>query len=211
MKEDRYMQEHYHWAKVQNLWDHYIKKQKEILSTEDYELRVAEGYYPKEMPEWWRRRYRQRLSNLKNSFLKDSPDQSHFIFGINVGKRRNRHITTLKLNLQSIFIRSRNSSLNFNCMSYPSLSDIDFKNKMAWVWTTLKFFLKVLFCFQSQKATKICGNMEFGPNIQLLQNVNSYRNIKKRKLIWPGVKSGRPKCLIMSWENHNQANIYLVH
>jgi len=23
-------------------------------------------------------------------------------------------------------------------MSDPSLSDIDFKNKMAWVWTTLK-------------------------------------------------------------------------
>ena len=53
--------------------------------------------------------------------------------------------------------------------------------------------------------------MEFGPNIQLLQSVNNYRNIKKRKLIWPGVKSGRPKCLIMSWENHNQANIYFVH
>ena len=61
LKEDRYMQEHYHWAKVQNLWDHYVKKQKEILSTEEYKLRVSEGYYPKEMPEWWRRRYRQRL------------------------------------------------------------------------------------------------------------------------------------------------------
>jgi len=24
-------------------------------------------------------------------------------------------------------------------MSDPTLSDIDFKNKMAWVWTTLKF------------------------------------------------------------------------
>ena len=64
LKEDRYMQEHYHWAKVQNLWDHYVKKQKEILSTEEYKLRVSEGYYPKEMPEWWRRRYRQRLQYL---------------------------------------------------------------------------------------------------------------------------------------------------
>ena len=29
------------------------------------------------------------------------------------------------------------------CMSVPTLSDIDFKNKMIWVWTTLKnnFFL----------------------------------------------------------------------
>ena len=61
LKEDRYMQEHYHWAKVQNLWDHYVKKQKEILSNEEYQLRVSEGYYPEEMPEWWRRRYRQRL------------------------------------------------------------------------------------------------------------------------------------------------------
>lgn len=50
--------------------------------------------------------------------------------------------------------------------------------------------------------------MESGPNIQLLQSVNSYRNIKKRKLIWPDVKSGRPMCLIMSWENHNQFNIF---
>ena len=63
------MQEHYHWAKVQNLWDHYVKKQKEMLSTEDYELRVEEGFYPKEMPEWWRRRYRNRFSNLKSLFL----------------------------------------------------------------------------------------------------------------------------------------------
>jgi len=57
LKEDRYMQEHYHWAKVQNLWDHYVKKQKEILSKEEHELRMKEGFYPKDMPEWWRRRY----------------------------------------------------------------------------------------------------------------------------------------------------------
>ena len=35
-------------------------------------------------------------------------------------------------------------------MSDPALSDIDFKNKMAWVWTTLKnlidqFSLEILF------------------------------------------------------------------
>merc|ERR1711962_474160 len=57
LKEDRYMQEHYHWAKVQNLWDHYVNKQKEMLSTEEYKMRLEDGYYPKEMPEWWRRRY----------------------------------------------------------------------------------------------------------------------------------------------------------
>ena len=62
--------------------------------------------------------------------------------------------------------------------------------------------------FKSRKVMKICGNMESGLNIQLLQRANSYRNIKKRKLIWLDVKSGRPKCLIMSWENHNRSNIF---
>ena len=32
------------------------------------------------------------------SFFKDSPDPSHFIFEINVGKRRIRHRATLNLN-----------------------------------------------------------------------------------------------------------------
>ena len=59
-----------------------------------------------------------------------SSDPSHFIFEINVGNR-----TTLKLNFQIdlnligdgvIQIQSRS-------MSNPTLFDIDFKNKMAWV------------------------------------------------------------------------------
>ena len=29
-------------------------------------------------------------------------------------------------------------------MSDPTLSDIDFNNKLAWVWTTLKLWKKVL-------------------------------------------------------------------
>ena len=45
---------------------------------------------------------------------------------------------TLNRDLKSIWIRSRNSSLNqCRCMSDPTLSDVDFKNKMAWIWTTL--------------------------------------------------------------------------
>ena len=77
---------------------------------------------------------------MSPGIFKGSSDQSHFIFEINVGKSRIRHITTLNLNniFQSILSRSRNSSLNqCRCMSDPTLSDVDFKNKMAWVWTTL--------------------------------------------------------------------------
>ena len=32
-------------------------------------------------------------------------------------------------------------------MSDPSLSDIDFKNKMAWVWRTLKLFSDIAFYY----------------------------------------------------------------
>ena len=45
--------------------------------------------------------------------FKGSSDPSHFSFEINVGKSRNRQRTTLNLNAQSIFSRSRNSSFNF--------------------------------------------------------------------------------------------------
>ena len=67
--------------------------------------------------------------------FKGSLDQIHLIFEINVGKSRIRHSTILKLNSladskstedQVIQIQSRS-------MSDPTLSDNDFKNKMAWV------------------------------------------------------------------------------
>ena len=67
--------------------------------------------------------------------LEGSPDRSHFIFEIYVGKRRIRHRTTLKMNFwidsksfedDLIYIQSRS-------MSDPSFSDIDFKNKVTWV------------------------------------------------------------------------------
>ena len=50
---------------------------------------------------------------VKMKNIKGSSDPSHFIFGINVGKRRILH-------------RIQRRSL-----SDPTLSDIDFKNKMA--------------------------------------------------------------------------------
>ena len=67
--------------------------------------------------------------------LEGSPDRSHFIFEIYVGKRRIRHRTTLKMNFwidsksfedDLIYIQSR-------YMSDPSFSDIDLKNKVTWV------------------------------------------------------------------------------
>ena len=51
--------------------------------------------------------------------FKGSPDPSHLIFEINVGKSR-----ILKADFIQIESRS---------MSDPLLSDIDFKNKVAWV------------------------------------------------------------------------------
>ena len=67
--------------------------------------------------------------------IKGSLDQSHFIFEINVGKSRIRHITTLNLNdISSIDFESIQKFIilfQSRCMSDPTLSDIDFKNKMA--------------------------------------------------------------------------------
>ena len=71
--------------------------------------------------------------------IKGSSDPSHFILDINVEKGRIRHTTTLKLNDEFldrlkiddvIEIQSRS-------MSDPTFSDIDFKIKMVWIWTTL--------------------------------------------------------------------------
>ena len=59
------------------------------------------------------------------------------MFEINVGKGRIRPITTLNLNLQSILSRSKIIQFHRRYMSDPALSDMDLKNKMAWVWTTL--------------------------------------------------------------------------
>ena len=77
--------------------------------------------------------------------FKGSPDRSHFIFEINVGKSRIRHRTTLNLNDVVIDIESIEKLIiqfQRRCLSVPPLSDIDLKNKTAWVLTTLK--IKVL-------------------------------------------------------------------
>ena len=70
---------------------------------------------------------------------KGRTDQSHLTFEIIAGKRRIRHRTTLNLN-DVIFNRFSESSKSIQkfiiyfqsrSMSDPTLSDIDFKNKMA--------------------------------------------------------------------------------
>ena len=84
--------------------------------------------------------------SLKNSFknstviteetqIKGSSDSSHFIVEINVGKSRIRHRMTLNLNdaiLNSFWIDLKIQFQN-RSMSDPTLSDVDCKNKMAWV------------------------------------------------------------------------------
>jgi len=71
--------------------------------------------------------------------VKGSSDSSHFMFEINVGKSRIRHITTLNLNFQSFLVDLEIHHSN----SEPFYDVTDsvrhfFKYKMAWVWTTLK-------------------------------------------------------------------------
>ena len=74
--------------------------------------------------------------------FKGSSNPNHFIFEINVGKSRIRHTTTLQLNdevLDRLKIDEDDViQIQSRSMSDLTLSDIDFKNKMALVRTTLK-------------------------------------------------------------------------
>ena len=66
---------------------------------------------------------------------KGSPHRIHFIFEINVGKRRIRHRTTLQLNfwINPKSIEDVVISIQSRPMSDSTFSDIDFNHKMAWV------------------------------------------------------------------------------
>ena len=70
-------------------------------------------------------------------FLKGSSDLSHFIFEINVVKSRIRHKTTLNDAIFNRFGVDLEIQFQSRSMSDPTLSDIHFNYKMAWVWTTL--------------------------------------------------------------------------
>ena len=69
--------------------------------------------------------------------VKGSSDKNHLIFEINVGKRRTRHRTTLKLNAEFLdrlkTIEDDAIRIKSRFMSDSSLSDIDSKNEMTWV------------------------------------------------------------------------------
>ena len=45
-------------------------------------------------------------------------------------------------------------------MSDPTFSDIDFKNKMAWVWTTLYFYQKSPYILSLKIITSPDGSSE---------------------------------------------------
>ena len=76
------------------------------------------------------------LAKKLGMWIKGSP----FLFEINVGKSRIRHRTTMHFNdaVFNWFWVDLEIQFQSRSMSDPSLADIDFKNKMVWVLTTLK-------------------------------------------------------------------------
>ena len=73
----------------------------------------------------------------------------HLIFEINVGEGRIRHRTTPKFNflIDSKWIEDGVIWIWSSSISDPTVTDIDFKNKLAWVWTTLKIWIEVPFAW----------------------------------------------------------------
>ena len=81
-------------------------------------------------------------------------------------------------------------------MSDPPLSDIDFKNKMTWVWTTLKFrvsFLKWWSCFR-------------GIHSETNQIIN--RDFTRHKVLPSGI--GHTTSCFLSVEGSNKPAPYIV-
>jgi len=54
LREDAAMQEHYFFAKINNMWKHYKGNQSALLSPEEYQKRLEDGYYPEKVPDWFR-------------------------------------------------------------------------------------------------------------------------------------------------------------
>ena len=84
------------------------------------------------------------LKGLKSIFtLGGSSDPSHCMFKINFRERRIRHRRSMidwLWNLMMNFFDSKSTEdyvIQSRSISDPLLSEIDFKHKMAWVWTTL--------------------------------------------------------------------------
>ena len=83
---------------------------------------------------------KSKFESLTRTKFKGSWDPNHFIFEINGGKSRIRHRTTPNLNGNIFNWFGVDLDIHFqsHSMADPMLSDIVFKNKLAWVWTTLK-------------------------------------------------------------------------
>jgi len=110
--------------------------------------------------------------------FKGSSDPSHFIFEIDAGKSRIRHITTLNLNLQSMLSRSENSSFNFRVVVcwirlFPTLiskikwlrSRLPFKSKHQKCWgRTPLYNCDKLGCVVRMVVDSILPHAEIGPN-----------------------------------------------
>ena len=79
---------------------------------------------------------------MSHLYFKGSSEASHFIFEIIVGKSRIRHRTILNLNdvIDYWFWVDLETWFQSRSMLGPLLTDIDFKNKMAWVLITLNIF-----------------------------------------------------------------------
>ncbi len=51
LREDAAMQEHYFFAKINNMWNHYRGKQSALLDPEEYQKRLQDGFYPEKVPD----------------------------------------------------------------------------------------------------------------------------------------------------------------
>ena len=81
-------------------------------------------------------------------------------------------------------------------MSDPPLSDIDFKNKMTWVWTTLKFRVSILKWWSS-----FCGK-----HSETNQIIN--RDFTRHKVLPSGI--GHTTSCFLSVEGSNKPAPYIV-
>ena len=155
---------------------------------------------------------------ISKNIFKGSSDPSHFISEINVGKSRIRHRTTLNIN-QIIFKRFRvDPEIHFQSrsMSDPSFSDIDFKNKMVSVLTTLKKFIRVVhnqyyryvICFMTfcnAISSKVVFLWFESLSVRLLQSKSIWADWKwqsKIKVIWWNSKN---------WKFNWQSSSYLLN
>ena len=85
------------WNRIGSIWPYHGKMRNPEILWQDYFLIILQKDF----------RFVTVTQNQmvsRGKIFKGSPNQSHFIFEINVGNRRIRHITTLNLLLQRILV-----------------------------------------------------------------------------------------------------------